>query len=266
MDKNYLLVSDLDGTLIPAGKEPFNKNSLRELGFFLKNHKGFFLAYASGRSIELVESVIEKSCLPEPNAVIVDVGTTIYLRKGKRFYVDSDWREKLLERVPWGFGKKIKKIVSGFSEFVEQGESAQKEFKQSYYIKPEKAGEAIAKVKKILSDERLSVEIVYSEDCGGKRGLVDFLPKNSSKGFSIDFLRKKLGLGKKGVLVAGDSENDLSAILFGFNAVVVGNAREEFKQKVRAKAEKENALGRIYFSGESHGFGILEALNHFGAG
>ena len=115
------------------------------------------------------------------------------------------------------------------------------------------------RLKKGLKETGLSTTVIYS---GGAD--VDVLPAGASKGKGLAFLLGQIasavGAPPEGVLVCGDSGNDIDLFeVDGVRGVVVANAHEELRGWAAAHRNE-----RVFEAGERCSAGIAAALRHFG--
>jgi len=85
---------------------------------------------------------------------------------------------------------------------------------------------------------------------------IDIVPSRASKGQALRYVMQRLDIPLEHVLVAGGSGADLDMMRGNTLAVVVANRHHE------ELSELENLEG-IYFAGQSHAAGILEAAEHY---
>ncbi len=262
-----LIVSDIDGTLLPNGKYE-GDDSLEVLFKKIKNLERR-LIYATGRSLEHTQAAIEEFALEKPDYLVAEVGTRIYRKEKEVLVEEYAWQEYLEEKTKNWDRKTIEEA------FTQEGVSLQEDwnqnnFKASFYFnsseKPEKVFE---KAKKILAEKDLEASVIWSTDPMETIGLIDVLSKYANKGNAIEFLRKRLVLEKEKVYYSGDSGNDLSALTQGYNSILVKNAhpsiKEEF-EKINEKLGFKNyytAKGTDKLSG-NYASGIIEGFLHFG--
>jgi hypothetical protein len=97
MDEQLLICTDLDRTLISNGRQPESPNARQHFAT-LASHPEITLAYVSGRDRKLVMQAITNFCLPIPDFVVADVGTTIY-HVGRRqdWRRQTDWEEEIAQ-------------------------------------------------------------------------------------------------------------------------------------------------------------------------
>jgi sucrose-6-phosphatase len=94
MTRPLLLCTDLDRTLIPNGTEPESVDARPRFRRFTAN-PGITLAYVSGRHQALVRQAIAEHDLPEPDVVIGDVGTSIFIVRPGRWEPMADWQQEI---------------------------------------------------------------------------------------------------------------------------------------------------------------------------
>jgi len=111
---------------------------------------------------------------------------------------------------------------------------------------------------------------VPDRDEATKQGLLDILPPNADKAHAVRFLAQALGLPKDRVLFAGDSGNDLPALLSGFPAILTRNASDDVREEAIATAKSQGTSDTLYCaSGIPNGMngnyaaGVLEGLAHY---
>jgi HAD superfamily hydrolase (TIGR01484 family) len=146
-----------------------------------------------------------------------------------------------------------------------QPEDCQTAFKVSYFIPPEenhpKVLQALAAR---LGPLRHRLQTVYSVEAEDGTGLVDLLPAGVAKDFALRYLNEATGIESDRVVYAGDSGNDLAAMLAGFNTIVVGNTEASLKEEIQDRASAEGLEGRIYYAELPYAGGVLEGCRHFG--
>ncbi len=245
-----IFASDIDGTL--TGDRP----ALERLRERLRKKRAsgeLTLILSTGRRLEQVLDGIDAEALPEPDAVICQVGTEIYLPP---FAENSPpmpaWRERLLADY---LREEAMAFLSGIDGLVMQPDEFNTELKTSCYLDqcpdPERAA---AEIRRRVAPHAGRYQAVWSSG----RDL-DILPAASGKGRAIDFLVAHRRLDAKQVVVAGDTGNDASMFREFGRGVCVANAQPELVEACRALGD-----GRVYFARQPYAAGVEEGLIHFG--
>jgi sucrose-6F-phosphate phosphohydrolase len=263
---HILLACDLDGTLIPFDPRESQGRDVAELATAIAASKDIFLAYVTGRYHSLAVVGIRAHDLPEPDALVCDVGTSMYFRTVDSEYdLDEEYSRQMVRAFGGLEGSAIRRALDGIGGLDLQEEEKQGKFKVSYYLP------ADADHEPLLTDARhrldrigTTINMVYSIDPSNGVGLVDVLPANVSKGSAMQFLCDRTGVPRDRVVYAGDSGNDLEALLAGFKGIVVGNAAEGFKAELRRAASQAGSRSQLYFAHGRHAAGVLEGCRHFG--
>ncbi len=213
MEDSYLLISDVDGTLLG------DDSALREFGdWHRRQSERIRLVYNSGRLFPSVKESVETTGLPQPDAIIGGVGTQV-----RDFATGAEiggWPRKSHGWNP----QTILDVVDQYSELELQPEEFLAEFKISCFAYDAPA-ELLAELKARLLAIGCPVELIYSSN----RDL-DFLPPGVDKGSAAAHLAKTWGFRPEHVYVSGDSGNDLAMFQAGFRGIVVSNAHAELKQ------------------------------------
>ena len=232
-----LLIADLDGTLLGSGE------ALERFGrWFETQQEHLRLVYSSGRFFEAVDSLIDSTPLPGPDAVIGGAGTEIHL------YPDGSTVEGWPPCGDRWQADRIRDVLAGYDRLELQPAHTQGKYKISYYAHDLEASflEELASVLKAAGQH---VEIVY----GSARDL-DFLPAGVNKGRAADFLVRQWRLHHHQVVVAGDTGSDLSMFGCGFLGIVVANAHAELK----ALAHPD-----VYHSPQAYADGVVDGMTHW---
>jgi sucrose-6F-phosphate phosphohydrolase len=246
----WILASDVDGTLTG------DRASLDRLGgrlARLRRGGELFLILSTGRRLEQVLQGFEEEGLPEPDAVISQVGTEIYVPP---FTEQSEpmtaWRERLLEQYS---RKEALSFLEGVEGLAMQPVEFNTELKTSCFLdgcpEPEAAAADIRRRVEPVADR---YQVVWSSG----RDL-DILPAASGKGKAIRFLIEYNGLDPKQVVVAGDTGNDASMFAEFERGVVVANAKPELLHLARRSGD-----GQVYLARQPYAAGVEEGLVHFG--
>jgi sucrose-6F-phosphate phosphohydrolase len=246
----WTLASDVDGTLTG------DREALDRLVARLRPKRaagGLYLVVSTGRRLEQVIQGVADEGLPEPDAVICQVGTEIYLPPlGERSAPMSAWRDRLLADYS---RREAVAFLKGIEGLLMQPDIYNTELKTSCYLDqcPD-PNEAAATIVRRVEPQADRYQVVWSSG----RDL-DILPAASGKGKAIRFLIEQQGLDPKCVVVAGDTGNDASMFLEFDQGVVVANAQPELLQLTRELGE-----GRVYCARRPHAGGVEEGLEHYG--
>jgi sucrose-6F-phosphate phosphohydrolase len=246
----WTLASDVDGTLTG------DRASLDRLAARLEEKRAagtLFLIICTGRRLEQVLQGLDEEGLPEPDAVIGQVGTEIYLPPLEpQTEPMAAWRERLLADYSRGQAVSFLDRVGGL---VMQPDVFNTELKTSCYLDqcpdPEAAAEEIRRRVEPYADR---YQVVWSSG----RDL-DILPAASGKGKAIRFLVTHLGLDPERVVVAGDTGNDASMFREFDRGVVVANAQPELLALAGAMGD-----GRVYRASQPYAAGVEEGLERYG--
>ena len=238
MDTGHLLVADLDGTLLG------DDAALARLVEWLQPQRDRYrIVYASGRHLDSVLDVIDRTALLQPDAVVSAVGTEIHDPAGRPW---PGW----LERFDGWTGDGVRQALRSLKWLVPQTDSAQTGRTASDDV----AGLAPAdldSVRRTLSAAGLPSTLVYS--CSLH---LDVLPATGGKGHAARFLANAWAVAPENVLVFGDSGNDLQMFEQGFRGTIVANALPELGR----------AVGHdVYRSPLAYADGVLDGLRHWSA-
>ncbi len=243
----FLFVTDLDNTLVG------NDNALLELSDRLQKHRqehGTRIVYATGRSPVLYQELKEEKNLIEPDALILAVGTEIYLDgSGKP---DSDWSVTLAS----GWNREmIVATTTQFPELVPQPDTEQRPFKVSFFLQEAVAANVLPQLESELQKSGLNIKLIYSSGID-----LDIVPRYSDKGQAVQFLRQKWKFVAEQTVVCGDSGNDIALFAVGNErGIIVGNARPELIAWHNEHPADYRYLAQNFCAG-----GILEGLKYFG--
>jgi sucrose-6F-phosphate phosphohydrolase len=245
----FLFVTDLDNTLVG------DDQALVELNDRLHQHRqqyGTKIVYATGRSPILYQQLQAEKNLLEPDALILAVGTEIYINGNDSF--DPTWAEKLSE----GWDRNlVLSITDKFPQLQLQPNSEQRPFKVSFFLTQEAAVFVLPLLKSELLQSGLNIKLIYSSGID-----LDIVPDRSDKGQAVQFLRQKWQFVAQKTVVCGDSGNDIALFATGSNeqrGIIVGNARPELLEWHARHPADHRYLAKNFYAG-----GILEGLQYFG--
>lgn len=259
MRPRFILVSDLDWTMVDhSDKEHKSLRAFNKL-WQEKFAKDSLLIFSTGRSYALYSELRKEVPLGTPDVLVCSVGTEIFFQADAESEptADQKWTE-LLNR---GWNRTaIVDCASQFSGLGLQGDSEQRPHKVSYSVslKGQEAQSQIDKLKQALASQGLGAKVIYS---GGED--LDILPQQASKGKGLEFLldemKEAVGAPHDGVLVNGDSGNDIELFeVPNVMGTMVSNAHAELREWVEAHPSPN-----IFMATQRCAGGIIEALKHF---
>jgi sucrose-6F-phosphate phosphohydrolase len=243
----FLFVTDLDNTLVG------DDQALAELNNRLQRHRqeyGTKIVYATGRSPVLYRKLLEEKQLLSPDALVLSVGTEIYLDGSDT--PDLSWQQLLS---PGWNREQALSTAKQFRELVRQPESEQRPFKVSFFLAKDTAARVIPQLEAELGKFKLNVKIIYSSGID-----LDIVPRSSDKGQAMQFLRQRWEFAAERTVVCGDSGNDIALFAVGNErGIIVGNALPELRQW-----HNENPAPYRYLAQKFYAGGIIEGLKYFG--
>lgn len=264
-----ILATDLDRTLLFNGRQEYD-GSMERLKRILAD-ESFRLVFVTGRNKKDVESAIEEFSTPKPEAVIGNVGTTLFFYKGMNLVEDLSWPEFIAKNTPHWNTDRFREQMSVFAGLRQQEEDKQNPFKLSYYIDDLKNSDIIiSDATKIIKSSCEEAVIVYSIDETHNIGLFDILPRCATKVAALEHLRKKWGSKIGDVVYAGDSGNDLLPLTFGYKSILVANAIPQIKNAVKELSIQKGISDSLYIArgykklNGNYVSGIVEGLIGFG--
>lgn len=264
MNKDSLLASDMDGTVIPLDRRDSRTQEIEQFNRLIAGHENLALAYVTGRHLELGLAGVEQHGLPVPDIMVCDVGTSIYFRDNNEWRQDEAYSSELRDSWNGLTGPDIARVLADVPMLTVQEEERQKEFKQSYYASvAEDPARIVATTQERLAQNGIEANVIYSVGTMGDIALVDVLPTIAAKDYALEYLWRSLGLEKDRIVYAGDSGNDLLAFVSGFNAIVVENTAEAVKEEVRRQAKEKDIADKIFFAPSKFVAGVMEGCFHF---
>lgn len=267
---NILLCCDLDRTVLPNGYA-HESPGVRDILARLVSEAGLTLAYVSGRNLQQLQEAIDEYNIPVPDYAIGDVGTTLYDVVNDRWQADADWSNDIGKDWQNHDATTLQSYLEDMDELDLQEANRQNTHKLSYYVTLEiQEKSVVSRIQHRLNEHQIAANIIYSVDEIEETGLIDILPARASKYHAIDFLGRRLELGKENILFAGDSGNDLPVLTSDIPSVLVNNAQPHLKKTARRLADSSGRAQQLYLArGGFHGLngnycaGILEGLAHF---
>ena len=234
--KKYMLVSDIDGTLLG------DDAALGRFADWYQEHQRHLrLVYNSGRFVDSIQELVRATDLPKPDAMIGGVGTQIRVSENGQL---KEWPETSGAWDP----VKVRVAVLRLAGIQPQPPEAQTDFKVSFYAEDLDTARLV-ELQRDLMALGLSVEVIYSSN----RDL-DILPGGVNKGSASKHLAAHWDIPPNHVAVAGDTGNDESMFLQGFRGIVVGNAQEELKTLDSPD---------VYHAPRAFADGVVDGLTHW---
>ncbi len=264
-DPSALLASDMDGTVIPLELTPQREAELREFREAVEGVRGLILAYVTGRGLALAEKGLGEFSLPLPDHLVCDVGTSVYRRGPRGFEVDEGYAELMRETLAGLDFHEVRRHLEPVGHLLLQPEERQTEFKLSYHLPGDRDHrEVMAEVRDHLGGLGGRVQAVYSVGAPSGTGLLDLLPRGAAKDSALRYLHRLTGVDAGTVVYAGDSGNDLAALLAGYRGIVVANAGADLLEDLEARRLDGGFPGEIHFATYPYARGVLEGCRHFG--
>ena len=270
MTDPLLICTDLDRTLIPNGHQHESPGA-RERFARLVADPGVVLAYVSGRDERLLREAIANYDLPRPDFAIGDVGTTIYRIDGSDWQTWDDWYREIAPDWAGHDHADLARRLEGIDGLEPQEPPKQNTYKLSYYSPADIDAEVlIAAIQERLEPAGIRASVIWSVDEMKDVGLVDVLPLGATKIHAIRFIQSRLGIPAERTVFAGDSGNDLPALISDLPAVLVANARPDVSEAARRLAHENGTDDHLYvargdFLGMNGNYaaGILEGIAHY---
>ena len=238
--RDRAIFTDLDQNLVG------NPKALKHFADVIKeNRKCVTFGIATGRRIDSALVLMKKHCIPTPDILISSLGTRIHY--GQSLIEDNYWADHIEH--DWS-GQRIRRILDQLHGLKPQSKLEQTPFKVSYYYDPEVA----PPVEDIISQLRqkdITANVMLSFG-----QFLDVIPSRASKGQALRYVSQRLDIPLEQTLVVGGSGADEDMMRGNMLAAVVGNRNhEELSQLVDQE--------RIYFAGQDHAQGILEAIDYY---
>lgn len=258
-----VLATDLDGTLIPLPNRDQNKQDLIELES-ARQTKKFGLIFATGRHFESVLEAIDQYHLPTPDWIVCDVGSGIYHRNGATFAPYQPYLDHLLQKTGGIERGKIEALLATQNGVELQPPDHQQKFKISYQCSAESVDGNVETIQQLIEKSALPFDSMGSVDPFLNCGLIDVLPAGVSKAYALLWLATQADFKPDEVIYAGDSGNDLAALVSGFRAIIVANASKGLSEKVHTQLTERQLESRLYLAKSEATSAVLEGCRHFG--
>ncbi len=268
--QKLFLCTDLDRTLLPNGPHPESAQARPMFSRFVA-HPEVVLAYVSGRDLARIEASIQTYSLPMPEWIVADVGSTIFRRAGVGWEQLDAWSHWIAEDWQGRPASDLAFLFLDVAELTPQPLDRQSQHKLSFFFPLTIDRESLStKVEALLDQHDVRASLVISADDTTGVGLLDVLPRRSTKLHALEFLLQATDLTAELTLFAGDSGNDLSVLVSSLPAVLVANAHPSVRQRARSEACRSGTSADLYLAkgdflgmNGNYSAGILEGIAHF---
>ena len=258
-----VLATDLDGTFIPLPGAPDNESALDTFRQ-ARAQQRFGLVFATGRHHESVLAAMQDHALPPPDLIVCDVGTSIYRRTREAYELFVPFEALLAEQTRGAERGAVEALLADLDGLALQSPERQRRFKISYESTANAADRLAALANRRLQDAGLPYVCLASLDPFHGHGLLDVLPAGASKAAALIWLASHADFVPDEVVFAGDSGNDFAALVCGFRAIVVANARPELADEVRCELARRGLEQRLFQATRPATSGVLEGCRRFG--
>ena len=270
MNRRLLLCTDLDRTVLPNGPQPESEGARRHFAA-LAARPEVTLVYVSGRDRQLVSKAISSYCLPPPDYVIADVGTSIYAVDSEGWHPWPEWQQEIAP--DWaGLGHHdVSRQLLDIVDLQQQEPAKQGLHKSSFYVPLYADIDALSQdIHERLKASGIKANLVWSIDEPRAVGLLDVLPASASKKHAVFFLMQRNGFALDDTVFAGDSGNDLPVLVSEIPAVLVANASAEVRREALTRAAADGHADALYIAqggfldmNGNYTAGVLEGVVHF---
>lgn len=258
-----VLATDLDGTLIPLDGNDANRRDLQVLAGQL-TEQDVTLTFVTGRHLAIVETAIDLYHLPRPKWIICDVGSTIYRDSPQGWQEIADYRDHLASLCAPLPLAELHRHLSGLDSLTLQEEEKQRPFKLSFYVEASSLDASTAQVVNWIIENDAPWSHIASIDPFTGNGLIDLLPRGVSKAFALEWWREHCGFATSEIVFAGDSGNDLAALIAGYRSIIVVNADRQLAAEVELHHKQQSWTDRLFLATEPATSGVLQGTRAFG--
>lgn len=261
MRNKTLLALDIDDTLVPFDHQFLGLEKIQNIGKIIKNIPNCILGYPTGRSFLQTVKALGKYVLPPADFLICSNGASIFFHETK-WIEDLEYENFLTKQNPDFNREKISKIlISTFSFLQEAEKERQNKMRGVFFIDPDKnAIEAMKEIKQLfLSKNILNTRLIPAFDLRAGMSILDVLPNRVSKLAGLQYVAKKFNIAEENIIFAGDGINDLEVFTSNLKSIIVGNADEKLKEKI-----KKHGSNNAYFAKENFVDGVVEGLEYWG--
>ena len=119
-------------------------------------------------------------------------------------------------------------------------------------------------MQRFLDESNAPYSLIQSVDPFTGDGLIDCLPKGVSKAYALAWWSQYMDLDTGEIIFAGDSGNDLAAMIAGYRVIVVGNADRSLAHAGATSARTCWVEQPTVFARKKATSGVLEGCRWFG--
>ena len=258
-----ILATDLDGTLIPLAGSSENVQHLAQITDLIAEDE-MSLLFVTGRHFESVMNAIHEYCLPTPNWILCDVGTSAYERRNTGEFELVDRYSRIVKsQMQNADSEMLRQLTNLIPHLRLQSPENQTAFKVSFHTQAADLDDIVLRIAVELRKADANCQIISSVDPVTGGGLIDLLPTGVSKAFALDWWRREHQSQQHSIIFAGDSGNDLEALSAGYRSIIVGNAARIVVEQAREAHASAGWVNRLYFAKGHATSGVLEGLQHF---
>lgn len=256
---NVLLITDLDGTLLPHNKKLL-PSDINAINTFISDGGRFSIA--TGRPIQSVAPYLKELKVTEP--IILYNGSAIYDTISNKFL----WCDYLNENAKILISDVLKAFPDASAEILTENEiyTFQKNKREEYHISItntnpvecsiNEAGvkwlkalfatepERIDSLMGYITDQNYN-DFTYVQSCAF---FYEVLPKGNSKGTALKRLRDIAELNSHTIIAVGDYANDIEMLEYADIGVATANASDDVKSIADIVLDKtcdENAIASV---------------------
>ncbi len=257
-----VLASDLDGTLAPLESNQDNLRDLERLTSILKQ-RAMQMVFVTGRHLSSIQKLRATVPLPQPDWIIANVGTEIYQIVAGRPTLVTQYSDHLTQLAD---GCTLEALIAKFSVgrgLRQQEDEKLGQHKLSYYCDANQLDELRRQVQEQMAEQSIAYEVVASVDPFNGDGLIDLLPRGVNKSYALQWWSQTNAPASE-IIFAGDSGNDIHAMLAGHRTIVVSNASTDLKAQVTEHhRETFGNLERLFIAKRPATSGVLDGMKHF---
>lgn len=242
VEGSLVLATDLDGTFL--GGSQAERRDLYELVHSRRSE--LTLLFVTGRDLDFVRSLPAEG-VPEPDAVIADVGTTVC--RGLDGEPVREVEEWIADRWPTAVDdpnlQQVEALLDSTPGIRPQQSVGGR--RRSYYYEP-----ATLPADLPVRVAELGFDCITSADT-----FLDVMPRGVHKGSTLLRTLGAFGLAADHTVVCGDTLNDLAMLTTGLKGVAVGNSEPRLVEALRH-------VDKVYMASAAGCAGIREGLEHHG--